>query len=358
MTGQARLAAWMVVTVLSAGCRDALTYDDAGMDTAVLDTGVDDGGPDAGGDVAPALDAPDAMPDAGPPCEGPPGLYAPGSCTVLAPGVRSFAPEFILWSDSAEKERFVYLPPGAQIDTTDPDAWIYPVGTVLFKTFSRDGLRIETRINTKVTEGVGIDHWTMRTFAWNAAQDGVTEVTDGVVNALGTDHDIPPVTLCARCHTGAAVDVGLGFTAIQLNHEGTSVSLANLIAAGRLTTVIDLDAARVPGSGDEREALGYLHANCGGCHGGPAPQPVPTPLDLWIDVGMASPEVTGAYTTGLGAVSGWPGAAYRISAGLPDDSAILRRMQSRTVGDQMPPIATEIPDTMAIGLVRRWILGL
>lgn len=352
-----RLVALMVVVALS-GCRDRLMFDDAGTDAAVLDAPVmSDAGHDAAVEDAP--DARDAGPlDAGPPCMGPPGLYVPGSCSVLAPGVRSFAPEFALWSDDAEKERFVLLPDGARIDTSDPDAWIYPVGTVLFKTFARDGLRIETRINTKVSEGTGIGHWTLRTFAWNAAQDGVTEVTEGVTNALGTSHDIPPVSLCASCHTGAAVDVGLGFTAIQLNHAGTEVSLADLIAEDRVTDAIDLAAARVPGTGDIREALGYMHANCGGCHGGPAPLPVPEPMDLWIDVGLSDPALTPSYLTTVNVVSGWSGAPFRVSPGFPDDSAILRRMQSRVVGVQMPPVATELPHAMAIGTIRRWIISM
>lgn len=356
-----REASWLTAVVLMvalSGCRERLEFDDAGTDAPVLD----DAGHDAGADVTTIEDAPpdspDTMPDAGPPCDGPPGLYVPGSCSVLAPGVRSFAPEFVLWSDGADKERFVYLPPGARIDTSDPDAWIYPVGTVFFKTFSRDGLRLETRINTKVSEGVGIANWTMRTFAWNEAQDGVTEVTEGVVNALGTDHDIPPTTLCAQCHTGAAVDVGMGFTAIQLNHEGSVVSLADLVAEDRLTAPIALDAARVPGTGDVRDALGYMHANCGGCHGGPSPLPGGAPMDLWIDVGMTDPALTASYTTTVGVTSLWPGAPYRVAPGLPDDSAIMRRMQSRTVGVQMPPIASEIPHSIAVGTIRRWILSL
>lgn len=359
MRREARQLLVLVIMVWLSGCRDRLMFDDAGIDVPILDE--DTGGwTEDGGDLR---DVPPDVPrdagrlDAGPPCAGPPGLYVPGSCVVLAPRVRSFAPEFILWSDGAEKERFVLLPEGASIDTNDPDAWVYPVGTVLFKTFSRDGLRIETRINTKVSEGSGISHWTMQTFAWNAAQDGVTEVTDGVINALGTDHDIPATSLCASCHTGAAADVALGFTAIQLNHEGTDVSLADLIAEARLTDPIDVDAARIPGTGDVREALGYLHANCGGCHGGPAAFPVPDPMVLWVDVGISEPTLTPSYLTTVGVVSGWPGAPYRVAPGLPDDSAVLRRMQSRVVGAQMPPIATELPHALAIGTMRRWILA-
>lgn len=332
--------------VLLVGCRERL----------VLDAGADVG-EDAPPDVP--VDAPDDVPaDAGPPCMGPPGLYVEGSCTELAPGVRRFAPRYVLWSDGADKERFVSLPAGSRIDTTDPDAWVYPVGTIMWKTFRRDGLRIETRINEKIAPGTGIASWRMRTFAWSADQLSVTEVTDGVVDALGTDHDIPPVALCPQCHSGAAVDVSLGFTAIQLNHDGSDVTLAGLFAEGALTAEIDTTDAVVPGGATTSEALGYLHANCGPCHGGPTPQPVTDPLVFWIDVGVRDESFTGPYTTAVSHPSMWSGAAFRIVAGDPDASAVIRRMTSRTVGVQMPPIASELPHPAGIGAVRAWINSL
>lgn len=341
-----------IVAVLlgMSGCRERLDFDDAGPDAGDL------------ADVPGTTDdvPTDAGTDAGPPCEGPPGLYIEGSCVVLAPGVRRFEPEYELWSDGAAKERFVLLPEGERIDTTDPDAWVYPVGTVLFKTFSRDGLRIETRINTKIAEGSGIDAWTMQTFAWSADQRSVTEVTGGVVDALGTGHDIPATTLCAGCHSGAAVDVGLGFTAIQLNHEAPEgeLNLERLYAEGWMSAEIDLLDAVVPGDTATRGALGYMHANCGPCHGGPSPMPPGSPMDLWVDVGIGDPELTGAYTTAVGVPSLWPGAENRVTPDAPDDSAVILRMESRTPGTQMPPYATELPHGPGIAMVRGWILSL
>ena len=79
------------------------------------------------------LDA--GTPDAGPPCNGPDGLYVEGSCSLLAEGVRFFAPRYALWTDGAAKERYIYLPPGTSIDTTDPDQWIFPEGTMIWKNF-------------------------------------------------------------------------------------------------------------------------------------------------------------------------------------------------------------------------------
>lgn len=341
-----RLGCFAVGVFSLVGCRERLTFDDAGPDAGAVDA------------FEPPDVPSDAGTDAGPPCEGPPGLYVPGSCTELAPGVRPFAPRYVLWSDGAEKERFVYLPEGSRIDTRDPDAWVFPVGTVFFKTFIRDGLRIETRINTKVAEGTGLDSWTMRTYAWSEDQLSVTPVSDGVINALGTGHDIPATSLCASCHSGAAVDVGLGFSAIQLNHEGSDTTLAGLYADGWLNAEIDPLDAVVPGSSNVSEALGYLHVNCGGCHGGPNPMPPTDPLVLWVDVGTTDASFTGAYTTAVSHPSGWAGATLRVAPGDPDASALILRMSSRVPGTQMPPIATELPHSDGIAAVRRWIQGL
>src|SRR4051812_24839823 len=57
------------------------------------------------------------------------GLYRDPRSEALADGVRPFTPRFASWSDGATKRRWIYLPPRTQIDTRDPDAWNFPVGT-------------------------------------------------------------------------------------------------------------------------------------------------------------------------------------------------------------------------------------
>src|SRR5205809_29033 len=63
----------------------------------------------------------------------------------LSDGVMPYTPGAVLWSDGAEKHRFLFLPPGAQIDTTDLDSWKFPVDTKAWKEFRVDGKLIETR---------------------------------------------------------------------------------------------------------------------------------------------------------------------------------------------------------------------
>ena len=96
------------------------------------------------------------------------GLYSDVQRHTLATGVMTFEPNFVLWSDGAVKRRFILLPEGSQIDTSSADAWVFPVGTRLWKEFERDGRVVETRYLEKMPGG----GWSMATYAW---ADGATD---------------------------------------------------------------------------------------------------------------------------------------------------------------------------------------
>jgi hypothetical protein len=72
---------------------------------------------------------------------------------TLSPDVSPYAPSTPLWADGASKRRFIYLPPGTTIDSRDPDHWLFPNGTKIWKEFSRDGRKLETRYLEKQSDG-------------------------------------------------------------------------------------------------------------------------------------------------------------------------------------------------------------
>lgn len=334
---------------------------DAGTDAASLDADAIDAGSDA---FAPdAFVQGDVGSDAGAPCVGPPGLYAAGSCTVLADGVRPYHPRFSLWADGADKERFVFLPAGSQIDTSDPDRWGFPVGTRLYKTFSLGGLRLETRVLEKISAGRGPSHWTMTSYVWSADQRSVTAAgAFGVTDVLGSGHDVPSQVQCNRCHSLGQDDVINGFSAVQLAHSEDGVTLASLNADGWLTTPIDPTTAQIPGDATTVAALGYLHANCGNCHGGPTPE---QGFDVWVRIGTALPTDAHVWTTGVCACSGWAHTLasgevldLRIAPHHPEQSVVTYRMGSRVMSEQMPPIATHDVDPDGVAALTAWIASL
>ena len=361
------VASLSLLSLVVGGCGDDADGDpdfglDAAVDMPLLDAGVDEGVLDEG--------VPDEGVDLGPPCNGPPGLYIDPACTVIADGIASYNPQYWLWSDGTDKQRWISLPEDSTIDTTDPDHWIYPVGTRVWKTFlTSDGVtKLETRLLEKVADGTGWDFWDKSTYAWNEAQDAVEQVLGGRENVLQTDHDIPTEAQCQMCHANPGrADVLLGFSAIQLNHANSDLNLNDLNRMDRLTMEIPLAAAAVPSDGDSRYAagLGYLHANCGNCHGGEFAQ---AGMRLWSDVGPiqgvdigpkpfaeSNVQMTAVRVDSLRMVGD---ATVRIDPQNPMGSTIFLRMSSREPGVKMPPIGTEVVDPMGVASVEAFINAL
>jgi hypothetical protein len=277
------------------------------------------------------------------------GLYAPDEDEALAADVRGFRPRFELWSDGATKRRFIWLPPGTRIDATDMDSWQFPVGTKLWKEFTRDGVRVETRLLQRLPEG-----WTGVAYLWRKDGSDAVAAPYGAIDALGTRHNVPAANECDACHGGRSSHV-LGFSAVQLAGQSAANSL-NLEELGRLDLISHLPAAmpRVPGNDTEQAALGYLHANCSHCHNASRPPrsgsrcfDPENDLDFLLrsDEGPAVAE-TSAYRSAIGDF---------IEPGDPHDSSLLDLVSQRSRFNQMPPLASELVDTDAVALLRRWI---
>jgi hypothetical protein len=271
------------------------------------------------------------------------GLYADIASETLAADVLPYAPLGELWADGTDKRRWVKLPEGASIDTTDMDSWRYPVGTKLWKEFSLAGRRLETRLVEKLGEG----EFRMVAYQWSDDLGDAQAVPLGVVDAGGTQHDIPEMEACKQCHDGLA-DRILGFSALQLAHARDGVTLERLIADGKLSAP-PAALPQLPGDDVEQSALAYLHANCGHCH-----NPDRRRADREISVYFWQESAA------LGSVQDT--VSYRS---LVTDKplplwvdAVLARMRDRGGVDQMPPLATKIADDAGIAAVDAWMARL
>ena len=183
------------------------------------------------------------------------GLYG-ADMTTLAGGVHPYSPSFELWTDGADKKRWVSLPAGSKIDTTDMDYWSFPAGTKLWKEFTREGVRVETRLMQKQSSGA----WYAVAYQWRADQREADAVPNGVKDASGTPHDVPNGDDCLTCHSQMP-DKALGFSAIQLSHAKQDPSsalewtLETLVRDGLLTTPPALPFT-VPGTALDRDFFG------------------------------------------------------------------------------------------------------
>jgi hypothetical protein len=267
-----------------------------------------------------------------------------------------FRPRFELWSDGASKRRFLFLPPGTQIDTTDPDYFRFPVGTKVWKEFSLDGTRIETRLIEKVSTR----KFRMIAFLWRDDGSDADAIPAGLANAHGTTHDVPGETDCVTCHQNQP-DKYAGLGAVQLDHELGGVTLTDLSKLGKLSSAVP--SARVlPGDTTAQQALGILHVNCGTCHNSQSVLPY-RGLDLWLRVtDLGRVEDTSFYRTALGVVSGSRPVdsipKFLAVAGHPEQSAIVYRMGARGSNMAMPPLGTEFVDTEALETVSAFVSGL
>jgi hypothetical protein len=315
---------------------------DAGADVS---NGLRDAASDGAGDAADA--AADRLSQSG--------LYEDVAAQRLAPGVVAYEPLYELWSDGAEKRRWLYLPPGERIDTSNMDYWVYPQGTKIWKEFVRDGVRVETRLLHK--RGRDSSSWFMMAYQWNAEQTDALALPRGASNVSGTQHDVPSQTDCATCHD-AMPDRVLGVTAIQLSHSLPGVTLQSLASEGRLTTAPS--SYVVPGNATERRALGYLHANCGNCHNPTAPVYSRVCLDLWLSTAaLSSVQATSIYASSHGvqvsSQSAPAGVDCRLSGRSIANSALYTRMNTRGAESQMPPLGSERVDDQGLGILAAWI---
>jgi hypothetical protein len=303
------------------------------------------------------------------------GLYADARTLTVDPKNRPFAPQYPLWTDGAAKRRWIQLPDGATIDTTNVDRWDFPVGTRIWKEFAFAGRRVETRMLWKVRDG----QWVFASYAWNDDQaDAVLAPEDGVPGvaevAPGRRHSIPSIPECRSCHDSGRTEI-LGFNALQLSDDRDPnaphaealapdmITLRALVAERRLSPPRPELAARPPRIGAEdptaRAALGYLSTNCGTCHNRESSI---ASLGLLLKYSLQeNPSCPPALATTVDKRGHWvvptapAGASRVITPGRPELSALVARARSRKPSSQMPPLGTVVADRAAVDLLTRWI---
>ena len=305
------------------------------------------------------------------------GLCVDRACTQISPGIQTYTPQWALYADGATKQRWIYLPPGSQIDTTDMDHWQFPVGTKLWKEFSGSDangnpVRVETRIVQRLGSGNTPADWFYAAYQWNATEDDTMAVPFGASNADGTMHDIPSHVECTTCHDNLAPTRVLGFGALQLDAAAQNpgdVTLTDLVGSGVLTAPPAGSASPffpIQATGDTLAALGYLHANCGHCHNPLSAFYSQTKMSFRLEVAsVGDTAMTPAYLSAVNHVTTMlvNGHDMIVVPGDPSTSVMIDRFEA-TMSEQgyttlhMPELGTKTIDPTGDATLRAWITSI
>lgn len=263
-----------------------------------------------------------------------------------------------LYSDGADKLRFVYTPAGESF-TADGDGLLqFPVGSALIKTFAfGEGDKrqlIETRVLLHRADG-----WLALPYRWNEEQTEARLALAGaripVTRPDGSQisYRIPNKNQCKTCHSKDGEVVPIGPKARNLSADWLALSeqtgeLASMPQVERRLPLweqrdeVSLDAA----------ARAYLDVNCAHCHqpGGGASN---SGLDLRWE--QDDPHAIGIRKPPVAAGRGAGGHAVSILPGKPDASIMVHRMNSIEPGVAMPELGKGTIDPEGLDIVSRWI---
>ncbi len=286
------------------------------------------------------------------------GFFKDGARQVPQDFVYPYALNTPLWSDGAEKLRFIYLPDGAQLTADGEGLLQFPVGAAIIKTFAfgeGDARRlIETRVLLHRADG-----WVALPYRWNAEQTEATLALAGgridLVTPAGEaiSYAIPNKNQCKSCHSKDGEVIPIGPKARNLSAEW----LGGMVAAGLLDQMPEgagqLPDWRTHATGPaEPLARAYLDVNCAHCHqpGGGASN---SGLDLRWE--QSDAHAIGIMKRPVAAGRGAGGHDFSVLPGQPDRSILLYRMDSAEPGIAMPELGKSSVDRDGVAVVRRWI---
>jgi uncharacterized repeat protein (TIGR03806 family) len=301
-------------------------------------------------------------------------------------GLIPYLPNVPLWSDGAQKFRYMALPntgapyiPSEQISFAPTGTWTFPAGTIFVKTFELQTNtsdptsmhRLETRLLVRDTNGAvyGV------TYKWrpdNSEADLLTtSLNENIAvttptNVVTQTWYYPSPADCLTCHTPVANYV-LGLSTRQLNGNLTysngvtdnQIRTLNRLGLffpsideGSITNLYALSALTNLSAPLVNRARSYLDANCVQCHqpGGSGPT-----FDARYDTPLTNQNIIfGVLAKGnLGYDN-----AYVVT---PKDiyrSVLYDRMNTVDPNIKMPNLDRNVIDTNAVAVMAAWINSL
>ncbi len=294
-----------------------------------------------------------------------------------ARGIIPYGVNSPLWSDGAQKQRWIAVPEKQHIGFSPTGTFSFPSGTVFIKDFQLPTneitgatRRLETRVLVRDLYG-GVYGMTYKWRADGSDADLIrspqtedVEITTATGVRRQTWYYPGPVD-CLVCHTPNAGSV-LGVNARQLNgpftYAATGVTdnqlrawnhiglFTNKLAEAALTNVPTLVRVDDTRYSLEHRVRSYLDSNCSQCHR-------PNGVVGYFDARFSTPLAAQQLIDGLLADSMGDASFRNVVAGDLAKSVLHKRVNR--LGDlQMPPLARNVIDTNAVDAIAEWITSL
>jgi len=267
-----------------------------------------------------------------------------------------------LFTDYAEKYRFIYVPEGQQAKAEGDGLLDFPVGSALIKSFGYeiDGKPrlLETRVLLHRADG-----WLALPYVWNEEQTEAklkvagaripVTFTDPSGRERSTSYAVPNKNQCKECHALSEAVTPIGPKARNLTHDGQLAEFARLGLINRTPKV----EYRVPVWGETSASLndrarGYLDVNCAHCHSvnGSASN-----SGLFLTYEEKMPVRFGINKRPVAAGRGSGTHDFDIAPGDPDGSIMIYRLNSLDPGISMPEVGRSIVHDEGVALLSQWI---
>ena len=279
-----------------------------------------------------------------------------------------------LFSDYADKLRFVYVPKNKKVGYSPDKVLDFPDGSVLIKTFAYLNDHPESKIDKQLLETRLLikknDSWKNISYIWNEEQDDAyLSIAGKTINTAfvmedGTErtvrYRVPNINQCKECHQLNKEIQPIGPKVRNLNHKFSYIDgTLNQIKKWQLMEWID-SADNYPTMANwsneendlESRARAYLDINCGHCHipGGSADT-----TGLYLNLKEDSNIHIGIYKKPVAAGRASNNLKYSIDPGNPSKSILSFRMTSLDPGIMMPESGRSLNHKEGVELIEKWI---
>lgn len=319
--------------------------------------------------VATSADHPDIAEDVIISDQSPPTLSAfgffNGGAVHPSPQLIPYSLRTPLFSDYAEKQRFIFVPRDAVITADAQGKLAFPVGTALVKSFgfqdSKTGKLsiLETRLLLHKANG-----WVALPYVWRADGSDADLRVGGTRIPVSFDlhgaktsisYAVPNKNQCKQCHSLAEQMTPIGpiWQNMEFSRAGDAARFTRQIPT--LASFAKWARWDDDGGNLQERALIYLKVNCGHCH---APKGAASNSGLFLDGSS-----TDAASSGIGKRPVAAGRAsgdldFIIEAGHPERSILISRMKSTDAGIAMPELGRALHHSEGVKMLEDWIAAM